>query len=206
MTFKYRKETEKLINLCRWYIAAWLEPLTAYAKVATSQRWGKMTTFDLWPIPGRGGEGRAWGAGTNMWHPETPASYESLPAPSGNRFPHFGYIHTYVHLGGGGALILDRCRAFDIFESVDAHLLQESWVQLQHPPTPTQWNLESEVRQIKQCRIYTVVHIKNPIRLYRKKTYELLKISLHIFALRYAISDEHFLHQKNLWSTPFKRK
>ncbi len=38
-----------------------------------------------------------------------------------HRFPHFGYIN----LGGGGvggALILDRCRAFDLFASVDAHL------------------------------------------------------------------------------------
>ncbi len=30
------------------------------------------------------------------------------------RFPHFGYIHG----GGGGSLILDRCRAFDLFASV----------------------------------------------------------------------------------------
>ncbi len=38
-----------------------------------------------------------------------PASYES------------------VHLGGGrgGPLILDRCRAFDLFASVDAHLCLE---------------------------------------------------------------------------------
>ncbi len=37
-----------------------------------------------------------------------------------HRFPHFGNIN----LGGGGgvALILDRCRAFDLFASVDAHL------------------------------------------------------------------------------------
>ncbi len=38
-----------------------------------------------------------------------------------HRFPHFGYIN----LGGGGvggALILDRCRAYDLFASVDAHL------------------------------------------------------------------------------------
>jgi hypothetical protein len=37
-----------------------------------------------------------------------------------HRFPHYGYIH----LGGGGvgALILDRCRAFNLFASVDAHL------------------------------------------------------------------------------------
>ncbi len=44
-----------------------------------------------------------------------------------HRFPHFGYIH----LGGGaggGALILDRCRAFDLFASVDAHLwLEKIW-------------------------------------------------------------------------------
>ncbi len=52
-------------------------------------------------------------------HNLTPASYESLPAPSGHRFPHFGYIHWV-----GGALILDRCRAFDLFASVDAHLWQ----------------------------------------------------------------------------------
>jgi hypothetical protein len=37
-----------------------------------------------------------------------------------HKFPHF----EYIHLGGagGGALILDRCRAFDLFASVDAHL------------------------------------------------------------------------------------
>ncbi len=38
-----------------------------------------------------------------------------------HRFLHF----IYTHLGGGGvggALILDRCRAFDLFASVDAHL------------------------------------------------------------------------------------
>jgi hypothetical protein len=28
------------------------------------------------------------------------------------------WIHTW---GGGGGLILDRCLAFDLFESVDAH-------------------------------------------------------------------------------------
>jgi hypothetical protein len=49
----------------------------------------------------------------------TPASYESLPAPSGHTDSHT--LDTYIS-GGGGALILDRCRAFDLFESVDAHL------------------------------------------------------------------------------------
>jgi hypothetical protein len=29
-----------------------------------------------------------------------------------HRFPHFGYIH----LGGGGTLMLDRCRAFDLLQ------------------------------------------------------------------------------------------
>jgi hypothetical protein len=38
-----------------------------------------------------------------------------------HRFPHFGYIH--LGKGGcGGALIIDRCQAFDLFASVDAHL------------------------------------------------------------------------------------
>ncbi len=79
---------------------------------------GKMTTFDLWPIPLGGG---AWGAGTNMWHPETPASYESLPAPLATQIPTL-CIHTSGGRGRGGALILDRCRVFDLFASVDAHL------------------------------------------------------------------------------------
>ncbi len=64
----------------------------------------KMTTFDLWLFDLGGG---AWGAGTNMWHPDTPASYESLPAPFWpHRFPHFGYIH----LGGGGVGIQPICK------------------------------------------------------------------------------------------------
>ncbi len=79
---------------------------------------GKMTTFDLWPRPLGGG---AWGAGTNMWHPETPASYELLPAPLATQFPTL-WMLTSGGRGRGGALILDRCRAFDLFASVDAHL------------------------------------------------------------------------------------
>jgi hypothetical protein len=79
---------------------------------------GKMTTFDLWPLPLGGG---AWGAGTNMWYPETPASYESLPAPLATQILTL-LIHTSGGRGRGGALILDRCRAFDLFASVDAHL------------------------------------------------------------------------------------
>jgi hypothetical protein len=31
--------------------------------------------------------GGAWGAGTNMWHPKTLASYESLPAPLATQIP-----------------------------------------------------------------------------------------------------------------------
>ncbi len=86
----------------------------------------KMTTFDLWPTPWGGG---AWGAGTNMWHPETPASYESLPAPLATQIPTL-WVHTSGKGGRGGALILDRCRAFDLFASVDAHLWtrdQQTW-------------------------------------------------------------------------------
>ncbi len=40
--------------------------------------------------------GRAWGAGTNMWHPDTPASYESVPAPLATQ------IHTlWIKTSGG---------------------------------------------------------------------------------------------------------
>ncbi len=87
---------------------------------------GKMTTFDLWPIPLGGG---AWGAGTNMWHPEAPASFESLPASLATQIPTL-WIHTSGGRGRGGALILDRCRAFDLFASVDAHLCLPSSLSL----------------------------------------------------------------------------
>jgi hypothetical protein len=77
-----------------------------------------MTTFDLWPLPL--GEG-ARGAGINMCHLETPASYESLPDPLATQISTL-CIHTSGGRGRGGALILDQCRAFDLFASVDAHL------------------------------------------------------------------------------------
>ncbi len=79
---------------------------------------GKLTTFDLWPLPLGGG---AWGAGSNMWHPEIPASYESLPTPLATQIPTL-WVHISGGRGHGGALILGRCRAFDLFASVDAHL------------------------------------------------------------------------------------
>ncbi len=82
---------------------------------------GKMTTFDLWPFDLGGG---AWGARTNMWYPETPASYESLPAPLATQITTL-YIHKYGGRGQAGALILDRCRAFNLFARVDAHLCLE---------------------------------------------------------------------------------
>jgi hypothetical protein len=56
-----------------------------------------------------------------MLHPETPASYESLPAPLATQILTL-WVHTSEGRGRGGALILDRCRAFDLFASVDAHL------------------------------------------------------------------------------------
>jgi hypothetical protein len=75
---------------------------------------------DFRPLTYTLGEG-GHGVQGQISHILTPASYESLPAPSGHRFPHFGYIN----LRGGegeGALILDRYRAFDLFASVDAQL------------------------------------------------------------------------------------
>jgi hypothetical protein len=65
------------------------------------------------------GGGGALGAGCMG----TPASYESLPAPSGHTDSHT--LDTYIW--GVGALILDRCRVFDLFASVDAHLCLEQW-------------------------------------------------------------------------------
>jgi hypothetical protein len=56
--------------------------------------------------------GGAWGA----------ASYESLPAPLATQIPTLRIHISGGGCGGGGALILDRCRAFDLFASVDAHL------------------------------------------------------------------------------------
>ncbi len=76
------------------------------------------TTFDLWPLPWGGG---AWGAGTNMWHPETPASCESLPAPLATHIPTL-WIHAW---GGGGSDIrsmssmrpISKCRCPPLLES-----------------------------------------------------------------------------------------
>jgi hypothetical protein len=49
----------------------------------------------------------------------TQASYESLPV--GHTDSHT--LDTYIWgRGRGWALILDQCRAFDLFASVDAHL------------------------------------------------------------------------------------
>ncbi len=118
---------------CPWLLHVWIfkEKMCGHGRMLHTRPWpqymsmrwwraevGKMTTFDLWPIPLGGG---AWGAGTNMWHPETPASYESLPAPLATQIPTL-WILTSGGRGCGGALILDRCRAFDLFVSVDAHL------------------------------------------------------------------------------------
>ncbi len=97
---------------CMWWHAVSFTVLLYYPVVC------KMTTFNLWPLLLGGG---AWGAGTNMWHPETPASYESLPAPLATQIPTL-CIHTFGGRGRVEALILDRCRAFNLFASVDAHL------------------------------------------------------------------------------------
>jgi hypothetical protein len=71
-------------------------------------------TDDFRPIPW-GGEGHGvQGQICDILRPQL-AMNRFLPLWL-HRFP-----HTYIHLGGG-ALILDRCRAFDLFASVDAHL------------------------------------------------------------------------------------
>jgi hypothetical protein len=74
---------------------------------------GKMTTFYLWPIP----LPSPWGGGHGVqgaWGPQL-AMNRFLPLLA-TQIPTL-WIHT-----SGGALILDRCRAFDLFASVDAHL------------------------------------------------------------------------------------
>ncbi len=53
-------------------------------------------------------------------------SYESLPAPLATQIPSL-WIHISGERGRGGALILDRCRAFDLLASVDAHLWERGW-------------------------------------------------------------------------------
>jgi hypothetical protein len=76
---------------------------------------GKLTNFDLWPLPWGEGHG-VQGQICDILRPQL-AMNRFLPLWP-HRFPHFGCIN----LGGWGALILDRCRAFDLFASVDAHL------------------------------------------------------------------------------------
>ncbi len=81
------------------------------------QRWAKwrLSIFDLYPR----GEGHGvQGQMCDILRPQL-AMNRFLPLWP-HRFPHFGYIH--LRRGGGGALILDRCRAFDLFASVNAHL------------------------------------------------------------------------------------
>ncbi len=87
----------------------------ALITVLTS-RGGQNDTFYLWPFrPG----GRGMGCRdkyVTSWPQLWTASCPFWP----HRFPHFGYIHL-----GGGAQILDRCRAFDLFASVDAQHLSD---------------------------------------------------------------------------------
>jgi hypothetical protein len=54
-----------------------------------------------------------------------------------HRFPHFIYILYIWGEGAWGALILDRCRAVDLFVSVDAHLcFLLATPPLHYPPPP----------------------------------------------------------------------
>ncbi len=81
---------------------------------------GQNDTFYLWPSLSTWGGG-GHGVQGQIFDILTPASYESLPASSGHTDSHT--LDTYIWLvaGGGGALILDRCRAFDLFASIDAY-------------------------------------------------------------------------------------
>ncbi len=84
-------------------------------KWPVKQWWAKWrsSTFDLYP----GGEGHGvQGQICDILRPQLTMNRFLHLCP--HRFPHFGYIN----LGGGGALILDRWRAYDLFASVDAHL------------------------------------------------------------------------------------
>ncbi len=87
-------------------------------KEAEMQWWAKwqLSTFDLYPW----GEGHGLqGQICDILRPQLAMS-RFLPLWP-HRFPH-------IHLGGGGvggALILDRGRAFDLFASVDAHFWRD---------------------------------------------------------------------------------
>ena len=72
---------------------------------------GKMPTFYLWPIP--------WGGGGGMGCRDKYVT--SWPQLAMNRFLPLLAIQIPT-LWTLWALILDRCRAFDLFASVDAHL------------------------------------------------------------------------------------
>ncbi len=86
----------------------------------STQWWAKwrLSTFDLYPWgEGHGVQGQI----CDILRPQL-AMNRFLPLWS-HRFPHFVYINLRGE-GVGGALILDRCRAFDLFASVDVHLCQ----------------------------------------------------------------------------------
>ncbi len=101
--FKYLKTTHFHAKKCRINC---VDP-----RKYVHQWWAKwrISTFDLYP----GGEGHGvQGQICDILRPQLASFLPLWP----HRFPHFGCINL------GGALILDRCRAFDLFASVDAHL------------------------------------------------------------------------------------
>ncbi len=116
---------EKSIPLCNWFLEASMpcEGIEDFRIVIIlCCAWEKETALiNTLPCKQYGQWWAKWWLSTNMWHPETPASYESLPAPLATQIPTL-WVHTSGGRGRGGALILDRCRAFDLFASVDAHL------------------------------------------------------------------------------------
>jgi hypothetical protein len=103
-----------------------------------------MTTFDLWSLPWREEHG-VQGQLCDILRPQL-AMNRFLPL-----WPHSPtlWIHTSGKGGGGGALILDRCRAFDLFVSVDAHLWSSTllsfgaeiqWPTLKSSPFELRWS------------------------------------------------------------------
>ncbi len=106
----------------RYTSGSWSRPGSFHDKAKTVRItllwWAKwrLSTFDLYPWgEGHGVQGQI----CDILRPQL-AMNPFLPLWT-LRFPHFGYIHLGGGGVGGGALILDRCRAFDLFASVDAH-------------------------------------------------------------------------------------
>jgi hypothetical protein len=118
---------------------------TAPSELCCTQRWAKwrLSSIDLYP----GGEGHGvQGQICDILRPQLAMNFFLPLWP--HKFPHFKYIHL-GGAGGGGALILDQCPAFDLFASVDAHL----WL---HPT-------ELRLLPIELCLYHTLLSYTAPL-------------------------------------------